>query len=218
MMSCITLYNSAFVPPGTGVQWMFFHTVFQSAVGHIWWFTYSVYLFQRYLCGTKYCTILYNLLLCALLDSISPCSSTYADSIAKRRRYSKSSGMASRNGGLAPFTFRSHVRIQADVIVTCFITCCRIRYKSKAWLLTGKFVMTQPSSSFDLYRVDRGTRNISPFHTNQEVVVFSWRTHTSGWGVDLGHIPRTRHKVFMDKLYPLVRSQHSTVSFFSLRP
>ena len=31
------------------------------------------------------------------------------------------------------------------------------------------------------------------------------------------HIPCTRHKIFMDKLYSLVQSQHSTVSFLSLR-
>ena len=36
-------------------------------------------------------------------------------------------------------------------------------------------------------------------------------------GVDLRHIPCKRHEVFMDKLYSLVQSQHSTVSFLSLR-
>jgi len=34
-MSCITLYRTAFVPPDKGVQWIFFHTVFQSVVVHI---------------------------------------------------------------------------------------------------------------------------------------------------------------------------------------
>ena len=37
-------------------------------------------------------------------------------------------------------------------------------------------------------------------------------------GVDLRHISSMRHDVFMDKLYSLVQSQHSTVSFLSLRP
>ena len=35
MISCITLYHAAVIPPGTGVQWMFFHTVIQSVVGHV---------------------------------------------------------------------------------------------------------------------------------------------------------------------------------------
>ena len=34
-ISCITLFQTPFVLPGTGVKCMFFHTVFQSAVDHI---------------------------------------------------------------------------------------------------------------------------------------------------------------------------------------
>ena len=34
--------------------------------------------------------------------------------------------------GLAPFKFRPHVCIHTDDIVSCFITRCRILYKSKA--------------------------------------------------------------------------------------
>jgi len=149
---------------------MFFHTVFQSVVGHILLMRISCIPVLPLLMWYK---VLYNLLY-ARLVSISPCSSTYAESIAKRRRYYIFSGRTFRNGALAPFTFRPHVRIHAEVIVACFITCCcRIRYKSNARLFAGKFVKSQPPSSLGRYRVDRGTRNMSPFHTNQEIVIFS---------------------------------------------
>jgi hypothetical protein len=106
-MLCITLYHTAFVPPGKGVEWIFYHTVYQSVFGHSLVMRISCIPVSPLLIWYK---VLYALLLWAHLDSIGP-SSTYAESIAKRRRYSKFSGMTSRNGGLAPFTFRPHVRI-----------------------------------------------------------------------------------------------------------
>ena len=78
----------------------------------------------------------------------------------KRLRYSKFSGMISRNRGLAPFTFRPHVRIQADVILPCFITC-RIRYKSKSWLFAGKFVKSQSSFLWPIQGLQRYTKYVA---------------------------------------------------------
>jgi hypothetical protein len=44
----------------------------------------------------------------------------------------------------------------------------------------------------------------------------SIQTKRSSYSFD-AHLPRTCHEVFMDKFYSLVQSQHSTVSFLSLR-
>ena len=58
--SCITFYHTAFVPPGTAMQWMFFHTVFRSVVVHILVMRISCIIFSPLLMWYK---VLYTFLL-----------------------------------------------------------------------------------------------------------------------------------------------------------
>jgi hypothetical protein len=158
----------------------FFHTVCQSVFCHV-----VVILISR---GSTsilpmWRSMSYTRRLYTFMDSVGSLSATYAESTAKRRRYSIVAGIRFRNGGFWFSPVSPHCRSHSAVTVPGLVLCMRILLRNRAWLFAVKCLSSQPPSSFLLCSVDSGTRNIYPRHKNQAIVVFSCLTHTFGGGI-----------------------------------
>jgi hypothetical protein len=176
LLPCTTpLYS-----PGTGASVRFFHTVCQSVFGHnvailisrgsisillMWW------------------SVSYTRRLYIIMDSVGPLSATYAESTAKGLRHSIVAGIRFRNGVFWLSPVSPHFRSHSAVTVPGLVLCMRILLRKRAWLFAVKCLSSQPPPSFLLSSVDSGTRNISPLHKNQAIVVFSCLTYTFGGGI-----------------------------------
>ena len=94
------------------------------------------------------------------------------DPISYRCRYASVVGVLPAYGGFSACSCRPHLFIQSAVTVPFFFSCSLIRRISSGIHFAVVCIMPHPPSFFVLCNVDSGTRNISPFHKNHEIVMF----------------------------------------------